>query len=399
MKNCPICQSGLSMRFFDGGRKPLATLGWPTTKNAAINMERFALDYRQCLRCSHIWNSEFNYRSIPYEDNPNRMFNEGSVWQAYIKKTLTRLNEFLPKNPTVIDIGCGEGHFVRDLAKCHDNSGKFIGFDPNTSSESGAGIDFIPKYFEPQHDIKRYQPDVLIMRHVLEHLEHPTEFMEQLAFSASSLDKPIFFFAETPCVDLAIKSKRIVDFFYEHPSQFTKSSFTKLMKMGGEVSWIETDYGDEVINGLVRLSIGNGALRLHQQAQKFSRSANKSKEFIVSQLQNLIQKNYQIVIWGGTGKAATFIQHYDLCAKKYPNVVDSDQSKVGTYVPGMGQEIKHASELDKTNTDIIIIPTQWRATDIYNEIKSREITYKQIILEFDGKLIDYEKDAHPYKSD
>ena len=31
--------------FFDGGAKPLATLGWPSTYHAAINMEKYSLDY------------------------------------------------------------------------------------------------------------------------------------------------------------------------------------------------------------------------------------------------------------------------------------------------------------------------------------------------------------------
>ena len=96
--------------FFDGGAKPLATLGWPSTYHAAINMEKYSLDYRQCLRCSHIWNCRFDYEVIPYTDNPNRMFNDGGLWQEYIKKMLDRLSAILPPDPIVIDVGCGEGH-------------------------------------------------------------------------------------------------------------------------------------------------------------------------------------------------------------------------------------------------------------------------------------------------
>ena len=98
--------------FFDGGAKPLATLGWPSTYQAAINMKKYSLDYIQCLRCSHIWNCRFDYKVIPYTDNPNRMFNDGGLWQEYIKKMLDRLSAMLPPDPTVIDVGCGEGRHI-----------------------------------------------------------------------------------------------------------------------------------------------------------------------------------------------------------------------------------------------------------------------------------------------
>ena len=93
------------------------------------------------------------------------------------------------------------------------------------------------------------------MRHVLEHLENPAEFIEHLSLASIDSQKPIYFFAETPCVDLALNTGRVVDFFYEHPSQFTKNSFTKLMQLGGDIKWINKDYGGEVVNGLVKLSV------------------------------------------------------------------------------------------------------------------------------------------------
>lgn len=387
----------MSAKFFDGGTKTLAALGWPVNYTQAINMDKYLLDYVQCMRCSHIWNTLFDYRVIPYEENPNKMFNTGALWQLYIKKMLKQLNAYLPEHPTVIDIGCGNGHFIRDLAKINPTSGRFLGFDPNTSGESGNGIEFVPGYFEPITDIKKYQPDLIIMRHVLEHLEDPAEVLEQLALASLSLNKPIYFFAETPCVDLAVNLGRVVDFFYEHPSQFTKNSFSRLMQLGGEVHWINTDYGDEVVNGLVRLSVNREAVQQGKDAQIFSKLTQTSKQNIIAELNSLFESEQSLAIWGGTGKAATFIQHYQLDNDRFPYVVDSDSEKVGTFVPGMGQEIRHSSELTVIPADIIIITTQWRAADIYAEIKSRNIHYKKIVLEYNGYLVDFEIGNHPYR--
>ena len=85
----------MTSEFFDGGAKPLATLGWPSTYHAAVNMEKYPLEYIQCLRCSHIWNCQFNYEVIPYTENPNRMFNDGGLWQEYIKTRWEVVNDMV----------------------------------------------------------------------------------------------------------------------------------------------------------------------------------------------------------------------------------------------------------------------------------------------------------------
>ena len=143
-------------------------------------MSRLPINFVQCVTCSHIWNRSFNYDDIPYQTNPNRMYNKGSNWQGFMSQIRSMLMEELPSNPTVVEIGCGDGHFVRGLADSLDNRGSFIGFDPSTSSESGQGIEFYPRLFEPMRDVEELKPDLIIMRHVLEHLTRPDEFCNLL---------------------------------------------------------------------------------------------------------------------------------------------------------------------------------------------------------------------------
>ena len=395
--NCPICKSSLHSSFFEGGFRPLATLGWPASEREAVTMDKYSLNYVQCMRCTHIWNPHFDYTVIPYEKNPNRMFNDGISWKTYLKSAVNKLVQCLPERPVIIDIGCGEGQFLRALQSSVGKKGSYFGFDPNVSSSTGVGIDFIPEYFEPIEGLKRYQPDLVCMRHVLEHLKDPAEFVEQLAVGAEYIEKPVYFFAETPCVDIAITSNRVVDFFYEHPSQFTETSFTELMKLGGEVSWVKTGYGDEVVHGLLNLGLSNSKKMQKEKSKIFFEKVRKNKKQVQFGLFERLTKNKRIAIWGGTGKAATFVQHYELNRDKFPLVVDSDIQKVGTFVPGSGQEIKYCSYLLSNPADVIVITTQWRACDIYNEIREKDIQYEEILIEYDGKLLDFEKDEHPYK--
>ncbi|HLI78618.1 MAG TPA: hypothetical protein VKV03_01475, partial [Candidatus Binataceae bacterium] len=104
----------------------------------------------------------------------------------------------------------------------------------------------------------------------------------------------------------------------------------------------------------------------------------------------------RVAIWGGTGKSAAFINRYSVDRMRFPIVVDSDTAKVGTFVPGTGQEIRSREWLKDNPGAVIIIPPQWRALDIVLETEAAGICFRQILIEHEGALIDYFCDRHPY---
>ena len=46
--------------------------------------------------------------------------------------------------------------------------------------------------------------------------------------------------------------------------------------------------------------------------------------------------------------------------------------------------------------EVIIIPMQWRARDTMQEIEHARISYERVLIEHQGRLIDFHKDVHPY---
>ena len=90
------------------------------------------------------------------------------------------------------------------------------------------------------------------------------------------------------------------------------------------------------------------------------------------------RQGVRVAIWGGTGKSAAFINRYGLDRLRFPIVVDSDFAKVGTFVPGTGQEIRSRDWLKENPGAVVIIPPQWRALDIVLEMERAGISFKQI---------------------
>ncbi len=394
---CPICAYTLAAPFFDGGMQPLATLGWPASVDEAQSMARLPHDFVQCTACTHVWNRSFRYDAIPYKNNPNRMFNRGGIWRGHLATTRDLLLTNLPEEPTVVEIGCGEGHFVRGISEQRLGRGRFVGFDPNASSETGIGVEFHARLFEPLVDMQTFAPDAIVIRHVLEHLIAPAALLDQLAWGAANLSKPCWLFAEMPCIDRVFETHRLADFFYEHVAHFTSRSFRTLMSRAGEVTTVGHGYDGEVVYALVKLGVAPEQRACAANAQEFAQRADISRETIRTQLTELANSDATVVIWGGTGKAAAFIHQFGADARRFPLVVDSDPDKAGTFVPGTGQQIRFRDSLKGQRIDVIIVPTQWRAKDIALEMQQQDIRPAKVLIEHKGRLVDFWLEAHPYR--
>lgn len=391
---CPVCQHGVAVSFFKGGLQPLATLAWPSSADEAKGMDRHPHDFVQCPDCSHVWNRSFTYDAIPYANNPNRMYNKGGIWKGHLATTRDLLIRNLGDNPTVIDVGCGEGHFVRGVSEVCEGKGRFIGFDPSAAPETGQGVEFHARYFEPLKDMPKFNPDAVVIRHVLEHLTNPSALLDELAWGSVSLPGRCWLFVEVPCIDRVLETNRLADFFYEHTSHFTTESFRRLMERAGTIMELGHGYDGEVVYALVKLNVPTKLNAM--KSMDFCLRAEKSIADIRRTLDRMAASGDSIAIWGGTGKAAAFIHQFGADADRFPIVVDSDPEKAGTFVPGTGQLIRLSDTLKSDPVDYIIIPTQWRARDIEAEMERKGITAKDILIEHDGCLISLVTGNHPY---
>jgi SAM-dependent methyltransferase len=394
---CPACAHQVAVNFFDGGKHPLSILAWPKTETEAKTIERLPLDFVRCVDCGHVYNRSFTYDKVPYSEKPNLMFNTGKTWQDHLITISQKILDRLPENPVVVEIGCGDGHLLHRLAEARPD-GIYIGFEP-----SGALVSKTPQvigraeYFDPAIHLAEIKPDMIISRHVMEHLTNPVGFLQSIAFAASWNQVDAQLFIEVPCIDRVFKTVRTADFFYEHNSHFTTHSLKRMLqRCAKNVEGVSRSYSDEVVYGFAKLNQLTEQLMYAQEAVSFHEKANQGIETIQVQVDDLAKYGGTVAIWGGTGKSSTFINRYSLDAERFPLVVDSDREKVGTFVPGSGQVIQFSDILKSQKTDTIIITSQWRAKDIYLEIQEKNIPYTTLLIEYQGRLVNFLEDRHPY---
>jgi hypothetical protein len=393
---CAACGHHVAVPFLDPYEQPLAKLAWPESRSEAEDMPRLPLEFVRCVGCGHVYNIRFDYALVPYTEKPNRMYNKGSGWMRHLERVCDLLQDHVPPGATVVEIGCGEGHLLRSLSARRANA-RYIGFDPNASMETGGLFEARPQLFEAAVHMAECRPHLVISRHVLEHLVNPLGFLQSLEFAACCLDTPTWVFIEVPCIDRALTTGRTSDFYYEHNSHFTTTSFTRMLHRGAaHVEWIKPSYDGEVICGLARMGSSREAVDFAREAAAFREMAAAGLLMLRQQLAELASSGQRVAIWGGAGKAAAFLNRFGVDADRFPIVVDSDVDKVGTFVPGTGQPIRPVEYLLDSPVEIILIPMQWRARDICAEMARTGISCRQVLIEHEGRLIDFERDAHPY---
>jgi hypothetical protein len=388
MDRCIVCGHSISYKLFNPGPQPLAALNLPHCQEEALDAIRHPMHFNACAICGHVWNTGFEYARVPYAGDSNLMYNSGMLWRTHMQLLIDKLaeNYLMWIDHPIIDIGCGDGLFFSQLLETIPTA-KCIGFEPGIEGDKITDFECVRDYFIPERDLKRLQPSLLVCRHVIEHLENPRDFVADIAYWCGQYGLDPVFLAEVPCFDKALETGRISDFLYEHASNFTLNSLYTLFSTSGfqllEVSCL---YDEEVAVGVFQPH--NVALNQHcQLATAFDKKVARTFENVEESVSQL-RKSSSVVLWGGTGKSAAFLNMFDLNYQDFPLVVDSDEHKVGRYVPGTGQKIQSPDILIGRNPTIIIT-TAWRAKDIYSEIQMRGLQYKQILVLKDGVLNEY----------
>jgi SAM-dependent methyltransferase len=348
---------------------PLSVLGLPRSSAEAEAMPRYVLDVRQCANCSHVFHTEFDPDRIPYRTGSNLVFNKAKFWQQY-QVDLARewIETYGLKGKRVVEIGCGEGLFLKPFLEAGTEC---VAFEPGPDAQKAAslGIKAYQEYFQAAR-LATLEPDALICRHVIEHMEDPLDFLQDIALASQDLVTAPLFLAEVPQIDKALMRNRMNDFLYEHVSNFTKQSFRTMFEMAGfEVLSTESRYHDEVVTIAARPRRNELAKKIKASTQEYRESVLRQITNVRTTLDTWARNNKKVALWGATGKGAALINMFGLTKERIPVVIDSDPLKEGGFVPGTGQRIRGPSYLKENPVDAILICTQWRARDIEHEIR------------------------------
>ena len=270
-------------------------------KNQPVLNQKLYDTYEEAINCSFgdisleqntftgiITNILFDPNKIIYDTNYACDQSLSKKFSHHLFNVESIINKYF-KDLQIIEIGCGKGFFVNQLAK---NGYKIHGYD---TTYFGDNENITKSYFNGDSKIKG---DGLILRHVLEHIPNPLNFLMKLKEDNNNRG---LIYIEVPCFEWILKNKTFYDIGYEHVNYFRKEDFknifNKILEIGnifdGQYIYLVADLAS--INNKNEFSYTNVKI-----PDDFHLGIEKTAEYFNPNRTSLS------LIWGAAGKGAQY---------------------------------------------------------------------------------------------
>jgi len=335
MIKCPLTGSENTQVIYQQQAVPLIQNKVYPTKAEAEKTPCIDVTLAQSLDNGFVFSANFNDLIIDYDAHYQ---NEQSN-SPYFKKHLDNVIEIMQDNKTlngkVVEIGCGKAFFMNMLlAKGYD----VTGFDPTYEGDSPK---VIKDFFSDKYS--GIEASFIILRHTLEHIANPLEFINTVAAANNYKGK---IYIEVPTFEWIMKHNAIEDIFYEHCNYFTLDTLQMLF----------TDsVGGHIFNGQYIYVIANlDKVKKEIEKKEVTPYIAKFKDCLTG-YQALLANAGATAIWGVGAKGSTFLNLLDKKAEKIKCVVDINPKKQHRYVGGTGHYIIKPEELQEYGIENIIV--------------------------------------------
>jgi SAM-dependent methyltransferase len=342
---CPICGGSDVYEFLRRNAVPVHQNLVRTSVQDALQVTRGDLALTICPGCGFVFNNAFDMGKLEYSEDYDNTQSHSPFFMDYMADLAKHLlDEERVNNNRIIEIGCGKGIFLRMLVgdSARGNSG--IGFDPSyvgPESDLGERLSFNRCFYD--EGCSNIQADVVVCRHVIEHIPQPLELLRTIRLALNNVHAPRIYF-ETPSVAWILRNQVIWDFFYEHCSLFTVASLRTAFErtgfvvekvhhvFGGQYLWLEATLSNK--SGNIYTDAGD----IPELCRRFAIAEEQLQIKWRTTIMQLAAVG-KVAVWGAGAKGTTFVNLIDPERNLIDCVVDLNPKKQGKFVPGTGHPI------------------------------------------------------------
>lgn len=186
------------------------------------------MDMRQCLECGFIYNFAFDMPKMLKAYSSEKYYQQLNFTQR-TSKTIKDIRDLILRyadDNVFLEVAPGHCDLVVELSK----SAKYIYTidpSPTTQARMPSNIKHIKGFFDAEI-LRRnleYKVNFIIFRHLLEHIETPREFLEDIV---GLLDIGGKIYVEVPNAETIFKNQTFYDFYHEHVNYFTQNTLINI---------------------------------------------------------------------------------------------------------------------------------------------------------------------------
>jgi len=386
-RDCIVCKNGRIVPMIAIDRIPiLCSVQWPTREDA-LNAPRGNIDLGFCPECGHIYNRVFDPDVLEYSDAYDSSLHYSASFNRYAEALADRLiDKYQLHGKNIIEIGCGKGEFLAMLCERGDNRG--LGFDVSYEPErtqASERVIFIKDYFHEKY--LEADADLVVCRHVLEHISHPVSFLATVRQALGERTQTVVYF-EVPNVLFTLKDLGIWDLIYEHCSYFSPASLhSAFIRSGFRVSEMNVAFDGQFLS--IEATPGPEAIQqedppeisqkdeellcLERYVAAFQENYLRKLEEWRTRLQGSKEQRKRTVLWGAGAKGVIFLNAF-ASGNAVEYVVDINPHKQGLYVPGSGQQIVPPEFLTAYRPDQVIVMNSIYRDEIKRQLEGLGVT-------------------------
>jgi methyltransferase family protein/C-methyltransferase-like protein len=384
---CSACGRGPLVQFADLGEIPVLCGVHYASRAEALDspVGRMALGY--CPDCAYVRNLAFDPAVIRYDPSMDTNLHHSPAFQAFSAQLVTHLAEAYPlRGATVLDVGCGQGEFLREL--CHQAGCLGYGYDAMYAGEPGpdpSGAHFTTGY-APVHDptaLPRF--DLVTSRHWFEHLDDPYTFLAQLRERVGSATGYGYLEVPDAGYDLATAGWEVI---YPHVSYFDRMALRRIATRAG---WQVLAEGT-LFHGMFRfIEFGCGvpvgsptadqgeppaAADLDRQLASiagFAQRQRAERDRWTGTVARLAEQGADPVLWGAGSRGVQFLNLADpdgaLAA-----VVDVNPRKWGRYLPVTAHRVSAPESLRHIRPQAVVITNPAYQEEIAKQLAELDLS-------------------------
>jgi SAM-dependent methyltransferase len=346
---CPICFSNQTTLFLKLVDLPIHCHIHVTNREAAFHMPKGDIYLTHCSTCDHVFNQVFDPSRMEYDQGYENSLHFSPHFQEYASSLALRLIQtYDVHHKQIVEIGCGKGEFLTMICELGQNRG--VGFDPSLGADHSQyqlnqHVTVRKDYYTEKH--ADLAADVIVCRHVLEHIQYPHDFLMNIRKTLDPLRPTVLYF-EVPNSAFTLKELGIWDFIYEHCSYFSAKSLECLFRSCGfQVHQCKESFHGQYLGIEVTLNPDvtqtdlistDHCENLQIDVQHFSDTFHSRMNQWRKEVATSSENGDRMVVWGAGSKGVTFLNALNI-RHEIEYVIDINPRKQGNYITGTGQKI------------------------------------------------------------
>jgi hypothetical protein len=361
---CPVC-GGMQLRdFYQIARVPVHVSFFASSAKTAADAPQGKIRLSHCGDCGFIFNRDHEPSIVEFEPGYEASLIHSESYRNYIEQLTRRLaDSYRLQGKNILEIGCGDGSFLRTFCKNAKADG--IGIDPTikkpgTESSGENRLELIRDYFSESY--AELVGDFICCLSVFEDIPDPLGFLTMLRQAIGERTDTRLYF-EVPDIAHTLGNQLTWGIYYEQCNFFTRSSLEFIFRKSGfevirsgnsyqdnQYAWVEAKPATDA----TLLAMPPVNLVLVQDIEQFAVIQRQNIQHWQARFAQFQLDDTKVVIWGSGGKGVGFLNALP-SADIIKHVVDINPIRQGQYIPGSAQRVIAPQELSRLQPDVIII--------------------------------------------